>query len=413
MLETACYGPVELWQHRPRRWTHGARDITLTVMSEGPINAYRARVAAGELRADPAQELAVEKLQALHRKLAHYRPRGAKGGANGGAKGWRRRIGLDKPAAPLGGLYFFGGVGRGKTMLMDLFYRDAPAEKKRRTHFHAFMLDVHKRIHLWRNEGLAHEMRIAADPIPPLAEAIAETSWLLCFDEFEVLDVADAMILSRLFTALFDAGVVVVATSNRPPDDLYLDGLNRARFLPFIELLKERLDVLQLDGGTDYRLMAFKGMEVYFDPLDAASETALDAAFAKLHGEADALPETLTVNGRALEVPLANQGIARFSFAGLCEQPLGAADYLAIADRFHTVILAGVPIMTPEQRNEAKRFATLIDILYDHNVKLVCSAAAPPDGLYQHGTGTFEFRRTASRLIEMQSDAYLSHAHAR
>lgn len=372
-------------------------------MTEGPIAGYRALLRDGTLRPDPAQELAAEKLQALYVRLRGYEPPSP--------RGWRKRLGLEKPVTPPQSLYLFGGVGRGKTMMMDLFFDQAPVEAKRRTHFHSFMVDVHARIHEWRQDDQNKGARNGADPIPPLAEAIASESWLLCFDEFEVLDIADAMILARLFTTLLELGVVVVTTSNRPPRDLYLDGLQRDRFEPFIDLVEEVFDILHLDGEVDYRLDGLRDAKVYFTPLDDQAAKDLDAAYQRLAGGASPIPETLMVQGREVHVPAANRGIARFDFTDLCEQPLGAADYLVIAQHYHTVILSGVPAMTPEQRNEARRFALLVDVFYDHMVKLIMSAAAPPDELYTAGTGTFEFQRTASRLIEMQSGDYLSSRH--
>lgn len=379
-------------------------------MVDGPIAAYRAMIADGHLHPDPCQELAAEKLQVLFHRIRDYEPplpeiREPK---------WHQRLWSRKPPPPPDappGLYLFGGVGRGKTVMMDLFYHTVSTTRKRRAHFHAFMLDVHQRIHTWRQVGRDHDLRIGADPIPPLARDLASQAWLLCFDEFEVLDVADAMIMSRLFKVLFNHGVVVVATSNRAPDDLYLDGLQRELFLPFIELMKQKMDVLQLDSGTDYRLEGMRDMKVYFSPLGADADRALAEAYHRLVGDAAPAEEILTVQGRRLRVPRANQGLAWFSFDALCGAALGAADYLAVASHYHTVILSDIPAMTPEQRNEAKRFATLVDILYEHNVKLLCSADAPPEGLYVHGSYAFEFKRTVSRLMEMQRADYLGHEH--
>jgi cell division protein ZapE len=362
--------------------------------ARGVAAAYRARLAAGEFLPDPAQALAVEKLQSLARALADYKP-----AANAG--GWRARLGLRPTSAePPQGLYLFGGVGRGKSMLMDLFFAEAPVEKKRRVHFHAFMLETHERIH---RQG----KRAPGDPIGPVAQAIAAETTLLCFDEFHVSDIADAMILGRLFEALFAAGVVVVATSNRAPDELYKDGLQRERFLPFIELLKRRLDVLELDSGRDYRLAKLARKPVYHWPLTGAAHEALEAAFADLTDGAAGAPVVLDVLGRRLAVSRAAAGVAWLTFDELCVRPLGAADYLALAERFRTLILEGIPAMGPDRRNEAKRFNTLIDTLYDRRRNLVASAEAPPEALYPEGDFSFEFQRTVSRLQEMQSAAYI------
>jgi cell division protein ZapE len=362
--------------------------------AHGVAAAYRALVAGGEILPDPAQALAVEKLQSLARALAEYRPAGSSGG-------WRARLGLRASSAePPQGLYLFGGVGRGKSMLMDLFFAEAPVAQKRRVHFHAFMLETHERIH-------RHGQRQQGDPIGPVAAAIASETTLLCFDEFHVTDIADAMILGRLFQALFGHGVVVVATSNRAPDELYPDGLQRERFLPFIALLQQKLDVLELDSGRDYRLAKLARKPVYHQPLTGAAHEALETAFADLTDGAAGAPTALEVKGRRLTVSRAAKGVAWFTFDELCTRPLGAADYLAIAERYHTIILEGIPAMGPEQRNEAKRFNTLVDTLYDRRVNLVASAAAAPEALYPEGDFSFEFRRTVSRLEEMQSADYI------
>lgn len=362
--------------------------------ADGPLALYRARRQAGDLMSDPTQQLAVEKLQSLWRALAGYKP-------GNGERGWRARLGFARvPEEPPRGLYLFGGVGRGKTMLMDIFFTTAPLKRKRRVHFYAFMLEVHERIHEHRD--------IKGDPIGPVAEAIAEEATLLCFDEFHVTDIADAMILGRLFTALFAAGVVVVATSNRAPDDLYKDGLQRERFLPFIDLLKEKLDLLELDGRRDYRLARFAGRQVYFTPDDDNAYRALERAFADLTDNASAGRATLLVQGRFLTVPRAVKEVAWFSFEELCGRPLGPADYLALCRTFHTFIIDGIPKLGPDKRDEAKRFNIFIDALYEAHGNLIASAHAPVQELYTEGDGAFEFQRTVSRLNEMQSDEYIA-----
>ncbi len=361
------------------------------------MKAYDRLVAAGELRLDPDQAAAAARLDALAGSLAAPAP------------GLLGRL-FGKAASTPRGIYLWGGVGRGKSMLMDLFFASATVAPKRRVHFHAFMQEVHAAIH-------AHREGHHDDPIPPVAAQVAASAKLLCFDEMQVRDVADAAILSRLFTALLDAGTTVVTTSNRPPADLYKDGLNRQLFLPFIALLEARLDVVGLNGPVDYRLARLGGGPTYFVPNGPAATAALADAFFRLtdypvEDRAHVPSETIDVGGgRTLFVPKSLKGVAVFSFSRLCRAALGAADYLAIARRYHTVILVGVPRLSPELRNEAARFVTLIDALYEASVKLLIAADAPPDDLYPAGDGSFEFERTASRLAEMQSAAYLARGH--
>jgi cell division protein ZapE len=351
---------------------------------------YRKTVAEGALKPDPAQEAAAEKLAGLARALKNYKT---------GFSLFGR-----KSEAPRG-LYIWGDVGRGKSMLMDLFFECVSVKPKRRVHFNAFMQDAHARIYAER------EKPGSTDPIVPVGRALAAEARLLCFDEFQVSDIADAMILGRLFEQLFAAGTVIVATSNVAPDRLYEGGLNRQLFLPFIAEIKQRLEVVELNGGVDYRLQRLTGLPVYLTPLDAAADAAMDAAWNRLTDNAKGKSLTLTVLGRKLVVPQAARGVARFTFHQLCEMPLAAPDYLAIARDFHTVLIDRIPTMDESRRNEARRFMVLIDTLYDEGVKLVCSAAALPDALYPAGDGAEAFRRTASRLAEMQSDDYFKRGH--
>ena len=372
-------------------------------MMQTVSQTYAALVAGGRIEQDPAQEAVVARFDALVEALA-ARP----APATSGPLDWLFGQSAVEPEAPRG-LYLHGGVGRGKTMLMDMFHEVAPAGSKRRVHFHAFMADAHERIHAHRQALKRGETR-EEDPIAPVAKALAEEAHLLCFDEFAVTDIADAMILGRLFKALFGHGVTVVATSNVAPGDLYRDGLNRALFTPFIALIEERMEVAPLESPTDYRLEKLGGSPVYLVPTGEEASRALDAIFDRLAGGASPRPVQLTVQGHPLDVPAQAGGVARLSFDDLCGRALGAADYSAVARNYHTVILEGVPVMDVGLRNEAKRFITLVDIFYERRTKLIVSADAEPADLYraERGHEGFEFARTASRLIEMRSREYLA-----
>ena len=367
---------------------------------------YAALIAAGKIEADPGQAMLAAQLTALAHRLDQHRL-ARKSSSLGWLFGKREQAG-----PPLKGLYVCGEVGRGKTMLMDLFFATSVVKRKRRVHFHEFMADVHERVHVFRQD-IKNGALPERDPIQRAAAAIAEETWLLCFDEFHITDIADAMILGRLFTRLFELGVVVVATSNLAPGELYKDGLNRALFLPFVALLQRHCEVVRLEARIDFRLEKLTGMPTWYVPANAIADAALDEAWRRLAGEHAGSPHELVVKGHTVRVPKAAMGVARFSFDDLCAQPLAATDYLKIAHEFHTIILDRIPVMDFSRRNEAKRFIILIDTLYDHAVKLLASAQAQPDQLYRgtEGYEAQEFKRTASRLIEMRSQTYLGLSH--
>jgi cell division protein ZapE len=379
-----------------------------SIIGKGPAANLAARRAAGEIHADPVQEKVVQRLQAVYDQLAavahHPAPK----------PGLLARLGLAATAKPPDGprgLYIWGPVGRGKSMLMDLFFADAPVDKKRRVHFHEFMLEVQDRLHRRREKLAADGAPPEADTIVPIGRAIAGETRLLCFDEFQVTNIADAMILARLFETLFDQGITVIATSNRKPDDLYKDGLQRDRFLPFIDLIKQRLEILELGGDHDYRMDRLRNFDVYLTPAGAWASAKLDEAFRALSGGADGEPRVLRTQGRDVEIPRAAPGVAMAHYLDWCARPMGAADFLCIAEHFHTVIVADIPKMGPDSQDKAARFVTMIDEFYEKKVKFICSAATAPSGLYVEGDGAFEFQRTVSRLMEMQSPEYLTLEH--
>ena len=378
---------------------------------EGPAAAYRAWLASGELTTDPAQAVGAERLQSLWLRLRGYDPQirpETRGFFN---RLLNRRNHGDIPKDYPQGLYLVGDVGRGKSMLMDLFFATADVPRKRRIHFHQFMQEAHARIHAWRREPHRLADPHSDDPIPPLAQAIAAEAALLCFDEFQVNDIADAMILGRLFKALFIHGVVVVATSNTAPDDLFAGQPGRDAFLPFIALIKQHLDVLVIDGGRDFRRRRLHRVPTWHTPAGPATDRALDSAFIQLTRGVPPRPASLRIMGHNLVIPRAAEGVARFSFPDLCGQPLGPGDYLALATHYPTLVLDRIPRLKPDNYDEARRFITLVDALYEHRVKLVASAEATPDELYERGDGASAFQRTASRLEEMQSEEYLALPH--
>jgi cell division protein ZapE len=373
----------------------------MTQEAKTPFEGYRASLAAGRLKPDSAQEAVMERLDTLYRRLtglAEMRSRP------------RLKLLFNRPVNPsklASGLYVWGAVGRGKSMLVDLFVESIKSKRRtRRVHFHAFMIEIHRRMHDLRRSNRE------GDLLPRLIAELAPMVEVLCLDEFQVTDVTDAMILSRLFGGLMDAGVVVLFTSNRPPRDLYQQGLQRDQFLKFVDMLETRLEILELKSPCDYRLAQLKSMhQTYMFPRDSAADDFLMASWQMLTHGAASSPLELQIQGRILLIEKHYHGIAWLTFGELCVRPLGALDYLELARVCHTVLLQGIPALTPEYRNEAKRFVTLIDALYDHRVKLIATAATAPEGIYPTGDGTFEFARTVSRLIEMQTEHYLAQAH--
>jgi cell division protein ZapE len=362
-------------------------------------SAYDARLASGEVRPDPAQAQAVTALTRLEADLASAEPSGL-------------TAFFRKPEA-VRGAYLWGPVGRGKSMVMDLFFETSTAPKKRRVHFHVFMGEVHRLIDAWRKgDAAARKARFGQakgdDPIPPVAEVIADQARLLCFDEFQVTDIADAMILGRLFEALTARGVTWVATSNRHPDDLYKDGINRQLFLPFIDLLKQKMEVVRVAGAHDYRLDRLRAAGVWFSPNDPDNARSFQALWRDMLAGEDEVGETLEVLGRKIHLPHASGGLMRASFASLCKTALGPNDYVALAQRFHTVFLEDVPRLDASEREAARRFVILVDALYEARARVIVLAQAEPETLYVEGAGAFEFERTASRLQEMRSADWLA-----
>ncbi len=366
-------------------------------MSSALQTAYDARLAAGEIRPDPAQAEGLRALVRLEADLAAAAPRGL----------FRRK------AAPQRGVYLFGPVGRGKSMLMDLFAEAPRAQTTRRTHFHVFMGEVHRLIDAWRKgDAAARKARFGQhrgdDPIGPVAELIAQGAQVFCFDEFQVTDIADAMILGRLFEALFGHGVTLVATSNRHPDELYRNGINRQLFLPFIDMLKTRMELVSVAGSHDYRLDRLRAAGTWFSPNDPDNQRSFDALWRNMLGGEAEVGAALEVLGRHITLPHASGGMVRASFASLCNVALGPNDFLALADAFHTVFLEDVPKLTPDRREAARRFVILIDALYEAHARVIVLAEAEPTLLYPAGDGAFEFERTASRLQEMRSADWLT-----
>lgn len=369
-----------------------------TLINPTPLDRYHGLVNKQVIDPDPMQESAANILTRLYHDVMAYEQQ---------RQGWKQKVlYMVTKKMPPRGVYLHGPVGRGKSMMMDIFYDSIPLGiKKRRVHFHQFMIEVHDYIHSRQSDGVLEDMDAA---LPSLALVISNRSRVLCFDEFHVTDVADAMLLSRLFTAMFDQGISVVITTNWAPDDLYTGGLQRERFLPFIKLVKERMEVVAVESPTDYRARKLKEMSVYFSPLNAASAKRAEDLFQNLTGGEEGVQDLVDVKGRTIQVPIAAKGVARFGFSQLCERPLGAEDYLAIAKRYHTVFLENIPVLGYDRRNEAKRLMTLVDVLYDNHRNLVITADDTPHKIYTGHDHAFEFQRTISRLLEMQGEAYLN-----
>jgi cell division protein ZapE len=364
------------------------------VENQKPIlAAYEARVKSGAIVDDPAQRHVIATLE---RTLAHLKD-------STGA--FHKFFGLGLPPESKTNIYIWGHVGRGKSMLMDLFYDAAPTANKRRVHFHAFMQEVHNKLHFYRTGS--EQSRSGADPVVMLARDIASATQLLCFDELQATDVADATLLFRLFENLFANGVTIVSTSNHPPVSLYTGGIQRERFNKFVALLKDKMEVVSLSSPSDYRYLQLRSLQKVYHA-GAGSEAFIAQVLEHLNAKSEPEYDLLVVQGRSLNFSLYDNSIGRFTFRELCGQPLGAADYLALSNRLDTVILTDVPVLSPEKRNEAKRFVTLIDTLYERKVKVIITAEAAPEALYKEGDGAFEFSRTVSRLIEMQSANYLA-----
>ena len=374
-------------------------------VTKSPLVAYSDLVKFEKLNPDKGQEKIVQKLQFLNEELNNY-------GNQMGKTAWPTRLSLRTSQRPIPkGLYIWGGVGSGKTMLMDIFFKQSSVREKKHVHFHGFMQEVHRRIHSFREAQKIGKVSKKIDPIDALSRVITDQAWLLCFDEFHVTDIADAMILGRLFEALFSHGVVIVTTSNRHPNDLYKGGLQRERFIPFIEMLLEKMNVIQLTSPTDYRMLRAQATGIYLVPNGRKSNEKLEEIFSQLTLGAKSGEARLRVAGREIHIPMAYKETGFITFAELCEQPLGPADYLKIAEVFKTLIVSGIPKINAEKRDIAKRFVTLVDALYDFKAKLICSAEVEPEKLYPDGEGAFEFKRTVSRLMEMQSPYYMSLPH--